>query len=158
MHANFHPYARTQFGLPIKVIQVDNGTKFVNHNISTFLAQNNIITRLSYPYTSPQNGKAEYMLHTLNNTIQTLLIHTFMPPTFWVKALSTTTFLLNHLPSTKTPNNTPFQLLHNKPPTYSDLRVFGCLCYPNTSATTPHKLSPLSVPYVFLGYASSHKG
>jgi hypothetical protein len=66
-------------------------------------------------------------------------------------------YLLNRLPSTKTPNNTPFQLLHNKPPTCTDLKVFGCLCYPNISATTPYKLSPRSVPCVFLGYPSSHK-
>jgi hypothetical protein len=98
------------------------------------------------------------MLHTINNTIRTLLIYVFMPSTYWVEALSTATFLINRLPSTKTPNTTPFQLLHNKPPTYSDLRVFGCLCYPDTSATATHKLSPRSVPYVFLRYPSSHKG
>jgi hypothetical protein len=125
---------------------------------ATFLDQHDIVTRLSCPYTSPQNGKAECMLRTINNTIRTLLIHAFMPSTYWVEALSTATFLINHLPSTKTPNTTPFQLLHNRPPTYSDLRVFGCLCYPNTSATATHKLSPRSVPCVFLGYPSSHKG
>jgi hypothetical protein len=79
------------------------------------------------------------------------------PPT-GSRPLSTTIFLINRLPSTKTPNTTPFKLLHHKPPTYSDLRVFGCLCYPNTSATATHKLSPRSVPCVFLGYPSSHKG
>jgi hypothetical protein len=98
------------------------------------------------------------MLRTINNTIRTLLIHAFMPSAYWVEALSIATFLINRLPSTKTPNTTPFQLLHHKPPTYSDLRVFGCLCYPNTSATTTHKLSPRSVPCAFLGYPSSHKG
>src|SRR5438132_1702970 len=38
------------------------------------------------------------------------------------------------------------------------LSVFGCLCYPNLSATTPHKLAPQSTACVFIGYPSSHKG
>jgi transposase InsO family protein len=66
---NFHFYVRTQFDLPTKIIQVDNRTKFVNSNFSTFLAHHSIITRLSCPYTSPQNGKAERMLCTINNTV-----------------------------------------------------------------------------------------
>jgi hypothetical protein len=43
-------------------------------------------------------------------------------------------------------------------PDYSLLRVFGCLCYPNLSAATPHKLSPRSAACVFLGYPPSQKG
>lgn len=55
-------------------------------------------------------------------------------------------------------NSIPFQLLHNKIPDYSLLCVFGCLCYPNLSATATHKLAPCSVACVFLGYPTSHKG
>jgi hypothetical protein len=33
-----------------------------------------------------------------------------------------------------------------------------CTCYPNTSSTTPHKLSPRSTRCVFLGYSSDQKG
>jgi hypothetical protein len=36
--------------------------------------------------------------------------------------------------------------------------MFGCACYPNTSATAPHKLSPRSTRCLFLGYSSDHKG
>lgn len=36
--------------------------------------------------------------------------------------------------------------------------MFGCLCYPNLSATAAHKLAPHSTPCVFLGYPSDHKG
>jgi hypothetical protein len=48
--------------------------------------------------------------------------------------------------------------LFGSPPSYEHLRVFGYACYPNTSATTPHKLSPRSTRCVLLGYSSDHKG
>jgi hypothetical protein len=35
--------------------------------------------------------------------------------------------------------------------------VFGCACYPNTSATAPHKLSPCSTRCLFLGYSPDFK-
>jgi hypothetical protein len=52
----------------------------------------------------------------------------------------------------------PYTLLHGTTPDYDQLRVFGCLCYPNLSATASHKLAPRSTACVFLGYPSSHKG
>jgi hypothetical protein len=42
--------------------------------------------------------------------------------------------------------------------TYEHLRVIGCVCYPNMSATTPHKLAPRFTRCVFLGYSNHHKG
>jgi hypothetical protein len=42
-------------------------------------------------------------------------------------------------------------------PRYDELRVFGCLCYPNVTTTTTHKLSPRWVACVFLGYPV-HRG
>jgi hypothetical protein len=48
--------------------------------------------------------------------------------------------------------------LYDTTPSYDHLRVFGCACYPNTSATTPHKLSPRSTRCLFLGYSPGHKG
>jgi hypothetical protein len=38
------------------------------------------------------------------------------------------------------------------------LRVFGCLCFPNTSSTTANKLSPRSLPCIYLGPSDDHKG
>ena len=55
----FVAYARTQFGLPVNCLHADNGTEFVNNATSTFLAAHGILLRLSCPYTSAQNGKAE---------------------------------------------------------------------------------------------------
>jgi hypothetical protein len=43
-------------------------------------------------------------------------------------------------------------------PSYAHLWVFRCACYPNISATAPHKLAPHSCRFVFLEYSSDHKG
>ncbi|KAJ9546910.1 LOW QUALITY PROTEIN: hypothetical protein OSB04_019453 [Centaurea solstitialis] len=67
-------------------------------------------------------------------------------------ALSTSSTCFSPLPfSTK-------HLLFGFSPIYSHLRVFGCLCYPNTSPTTPHKLAPRSSACVYLGPSTDHRG
>ncbi|WVZ63750.1 hypothetical protein U9M48_013358 [Paspalum notatum var. saurae] len=136
----------TPFSLPVKCLQADNGSEFVNNATTSFLASHGTLLRLSCPYTSPQNGKAERIIRTLNNS------------TYWAEALATATYLLNRHPSSAIANRLPYEVLHGTLPDLEHLRVFGCLCYPNLSGTAKHKLSPRSAAYVFLGYPESHKG
>ncbi|WVZ58276.1 LOW QUALITY PROTEIN: hypothetical protein U9M48_008559 [Paspalum notatum var. saurae] len=144
--------------LPVKAIQADNGCEFVNHAIQTIIDAYGVLLRLSCPCASPQNGKAEHVLHTLNNISRTLLVHAHMPPTYWAEALSTATYLLNRRHCSAIGNSIPYEHLFKRAPDYNNLRVFGCLCYPNLIATAQHKLAPHSTACVFLGYPSSHKG
>jgi hypothetical protein len=51
----------------------------------------------------------------------------------------------------------PHLALFGSAPSYEHLCVFGCTCYPNTTVTAPHKLSPHSTRCVFLGYSFDHK-
>jgi hypothetical protein len=67
-------------------------------------------------------------------------------------------YLLNRRPSSCINSEVPHTRLYRVPPIYDHLRVFGCLCYPNLQATSPHKLAPRSTACVFLGYPSFHKG
>jgi hypothetical protein len=140
----------TQFSLAIKAIQADNGTEFVNNTLQTLFASRGIHLRLSCPYTSPHNGKAERILRTLNNISRTMLIHAHMPAPYWAEALATATYLLNRRPSSAVRNAVPYALLYNKPPEYSHLRAFGCLCYPKLTTTAPHKLAPVPQLVSFL--------
>ncbi|WVZ89823.1 hypothetical protein U9M48_036181, partial [Paspalum notatum var. saurae] len=105
-----------------------------------------------------QNGRAERMIRSINNIIRSLLFQAAMPPSYWVEALSMSTHLLNLLPTKTLHLSTSHQSLFGSPPSYEHLRVFGCLCYPNTSSTAPHKLAPCSVRCVFLGFSPNHKG
>jgi len=114
--------------------------------------------RMSCLFTSPQNGKVERMIRTTSDVVRTLLIQASLPPRFWAESLHTATYLLNRLPSSASPAPTPHHALFGNPPRYDHLRVFGCACYPNTTATAPHKLAPRSTHCVFLGYSPDHKG
>jgi histone deacetylase 1/2 len=49
-------------------------------------------------------------------------------------------------------------MLFGVPPSYTDLRVFGCRCFPNLIATSGHKLAARSTPCVFIGYPADHHG
>ncbi|XP_071681864.1 uncharacterized protein [Lolium perenne] len=94
----FFAFVSTQFGRSIHALQTDNGKEFDNITIRSLLATHGTIFRLTCPYTSSQNGRAERMLRTLNDCVRTLLFHASMPPRFWPDALATATLLVNIRP------------------------------------------------------------
>jgi hypothetical protein len=94
----------------------------------------------------------------LNNVMRSLLFQASLPPTYWVESHHTATFLLNRLPTKTIRASCLYFALFGTTPMYEHLRVFGCTCYPNMSATAPHKLAPRSACCVFLGYSDHHKG
>jgi histone deacetylase 1/2 len=156
--SNFFAYARTQFGAAIKAVQCDNGREFDHSSARTFLLTHGALLRMSCPYTSQQNGRAERILRTINNIIRSLLFQASLPPVYWADTLHTATYLLNRHPTKTLAGRTPHFALYGTHPSYDHLRVFGCACYPNLSSTATNKLSPRSTLCVFLGYSTDHKG
>jgi len=57
--SNFFAYVATHFGVTILGIQCDNGREFDNHTSHAFFLSHDVQLHMSYPYTSPQNGKGE---------------------------------------------------------------------------------------------------
>jgi hypothetical protein len=113
---------------------------------------------MSCPYTSPQNGRAERMIRTVNDAMYSLLFQASLPTHYWAEALTTVNYLLNRLPTKAIAHSTPYFALFGIHPSYDHIRVFRCACYPNLASTAPHKLAPSSTRCVFLGYSSDHKG
>ena len=91
----FFAYVRTQFGRTIRSIQTDNGTEFLNSVVDNLITTRGTTLRLSCPYTSQQNGKAERAIRTINDTMRTLMFQAHLPEPFWAEALAAATYLLN---------------------------------------------------------------
>ncbi|KAL0433458.1 UNVERIFIED_CONTAM: hypothetical protein Slati_2680100 [Sesamum latifolium] len=56
--------------------------------------------------------------------VQSMMIFTELPPSFWGHALETAVKLLNIAPSKSVPQ-TPYEIWHGKPASYKYLRVWG---------------------------------
>lgn len=82
-----------------------------------------------------------------------LLAHASIPLKFWDEAFLTAVFLINHLPSKVTNNQSPYELL-GKTPDYTFLRAFGCAVWPNIRPYNTKKLQFRSKQCVFLGYSN----
>jgi hypothetical protein len=94
----FFAYVRTQFGITIQGIQCNNDREFDNLRARTFFSLHDIHLRMSCPYTSAQNGKAERIIRSINNAVRSLIFHASVPLAFWAAALGTVTYLINILP------------------------------------------------------------
>ena len=139
----------TQFGSTVKAIQCDNGKEFDNSSSCTFFLTHGMHLRMSCPYTSSQNGKAERLIRSLNNVVRCLLFQASLPSFYWVEALQTASYLLNILPTKTLRSSTPHTALSLalRPPTTTSVSLVANVI--PTCLPQPPINSPLDPPYVF---------
>lgn len=51
-----------------------------------------------------------------------------LPDQFWGESIKTVVYLINQTPTPLLKRKSPFEIIFQKPPNYSHLRVFSCLC------------------------------
>lgn len=152
----FMAYINTQFDSSVKTIRTDNGTEFINKPFHDFLANLGIVHETSCPYTPQQNGRVERKHRHLLEMSRALRFQSGLPLKYWGDCVLTAAYLINLLPTPVLNHKTPFHMLYNKAPDYTDLRAFGCLCY--ASVHSSDKFAPRAIKSVFLGYPFHQKG
>jgi len=101
---------------------------------------------------------AERKSHHLLDIIRTLLIESCVLSYFWCEFLSTIVYLINRLPSPSLNNDSLYFYLFEHAPNYSNLYIFGCVCFVHLPAHERNKLTAQSVKCAFLGYTGTQKG
>ena len=145
-----------QFSTRIVSFQSNWGGEF--QALTTYLKEHGIHHRVSFPYTSEQNGTAERKHRHLVETALALLKNASLQEKFWDEAVSTAAFLINRMTTPLLHNKSPYEVIFNILPDYKLLRTFGCLCYPHLRPYSLYKLNTRSERCIFLGYSSIHLG
>ncbi|WVZ84335.1 hypothetical protein U9M48_031376 [Paspalum notatum var. saurae] len=127
-------------------------------NIFLMLFVRSFLRKFSCPGAHAQNGIAERKHRHLLETARALMLVSSVSSHFSAEAVSTATYLINIQPSSALRGGIPLERLCGKVYDYSDLRLFGCVCYVFLAPRERTKLTAQSVECVFLGYSAEHKG
>ncbi|GJZ06430.1 integrase, catalytic region, zinc finger, CCHC-type containing protein [Tanacetum coccineum] len=104
------------------------------------------------------NSVVERWNHTLVEAARTMLIFSKAPLFLWAAVVATACYTKNRSLIHTLHNKTPYELVHDKKPDLSFLRIFGALCYPTNDSEDLGKLKDKADIGFFVGYAPNRKG
>jgi hypothetical protein len=104
------------------------------------------------PYAPSQNGVAEKYGGDITRAARTMLINANLSGRQAFAALRHAVYVRNRTARPMTNNITPYELMHNRPPDLSDLRIFGCDAYVLDLGVYHYKLDPSATAGILVGY------
>ena len=112
-----------QFLCRVKIIRFDNGLEF---QLIKFFQQKGILHQTSCMETPQQNRVVKCKHQHILNMIRALLFQFGLPKNLWHFVIAHLVFLINSLPSKVFCHKTPFEMLYNKIPNLSFIKIFEC--------------------------------
>nr|GEU77658.1 ribonuclease H-like domain-containing protein [Tanacetum cinerariifolium] len=110
----------------VKIIRCNNETEFKNREMNQFCEIKSILRQFSVARTPQQNRVAERRNRILIEAARTMLADSKLPTTFWAEAVNTACYVQKRVLVVKPHNKTPYELFHDRTPTLSFMRPFGC--------------------------------
>lgn len=155
---NFIKFVENQCNAKVKVLRSDNGTEYVNTELTDFLKRKGIVHQLTVPYSPQQNGSAERFNRSLLDKVRCLLFNANLDDKMWAEAANTAAFLINRSPSSRLSGKIPEEVWSGNKVNLKYLRVFGCEAFAHIDDCKRKKLDPKSKKLIFLGYCENVKG
>nr|GEU99797.1 retrovirus-related Pol polyprotein from transposon TNT 1-94 [Tanacetum cinerariifolium] len=143
--------------VPVRRIQTDNGTEFINQTLRKYYEEVGISHETSVARSSQQNSVVERHNRTLIEAARTMLIYAQASLFLWAEAVATACYTQNQSIIRLRHGKIPYELLHNKLLDLLYLHVFGTLCYPTNDSENLRKLQPKAGIGIFIGYAPTKK-
>ncbi|KAL0299191.1 UNVERIFIED_CONTAM: Retrovirus-related Pol polyprotein from transposon RE1 [Sesamum radiatum] len=147
----------TQFESKIQFLRSDNGTEFTNTSCHSLFNSLGILHQKSCPHTPQQNGVVERKHRHILEVARALKFQANLPSKYWGETILAATYLINRLPTQLLNWKSPYEVLYKKPPSYSNFKVFGCLCFASNTLPSKQKFDARAYRCIFLGYSQHHK-
>ncbi|KAL5777353.1 hypothetical protein ACOSP7_010279 [Xanthoceras sorbifolium] len=160
---DFYKMIENQFQTKISILRSDNGTKYFNQFLSSFLTENEILHQSTCRNTLQQNGIAERKNKHLLEVSRALMFFMNVHKYLWGEAVLTAAYRINRVPSRVLQHKTPFNYLkkvfpHNRINSPSSLKIFGCTVFVHKPNLIRSKLDARSEKCIFLRYAPNERG
>ncbi|CAH9102191.1 unnamed protein product [Cuscuta epithymum] len=156
MFMSFIAMVERQFSKKVFIIRSDNGTEF--NCLKEFFWTSGIIFQTSCVATPQQNGCVERKHQHILNVARALQFQAHLLIKFWGECILMAAHLINRTPASVLQFRTPYELLFGSPPSYTSLRIFGCLCYAYNLKSKGDKFTSRSRKCIFVGYVFGKKG
>ncbi|GJY37518.1 retrovirus-related pol polyprotein from transposon TNT 1-94 [Tanacetum coccineum] len=124
---NFLKMIQVRLKETVRRIRTDNGTEFVNQTLREYYEKVGISHETSVARSPQQNGVVERRNRTLIEAARTMLIYAKAPLFLWAEAVATACYTQNRSMIRRRHGKTPYELLHNKPPTPDLSYIYMCL-------------------------------
>jgi transposase InsO family protein len=104
----------------------DGARNLISQAHRQYFIENSITWSFNSPYTPEDNSHAERSFQTIKNRSLAQLLQSNLPPDFWNFSMKYTIHVTNRLPQqTAKGFMSPFQFIHDEPPSLSHTRVWG---------------------------------
>jgi len=121
-HVNF---VENQIGKPVRRLQCDKGTEYINKEIFEFASKKGIEILPCPTNVHELNGVAERYNRSAMDIARCLLKDARIDKMYWPEAISTAAYLKNRTVANTSENKTPFEIYFGIKPKASHLKIYG---------------------------------
>ncbi|POM58554.1 Hypothetical protein PHPALM_36782 [Phytophthora palmivora] len=146
-----------QFDAKVKFVRHDGAKEFATNSLKAFYEDHGIEVQPTVRYAHQTNATAERANRTIVTIGRSMLHYAGLDKCFWGEAAMTAIYIKNRLPSPKSPDKTPFEIVYKSKPNVKHMRIFGCKAYVLTQKEKRLKWDPKAREDIFLGYEERSK-